>query len=283
MAENTRCGSPARNVIDAANDLHRMTTGSYVEPIGCDWADWGGLVNPGDVSVVALVPGDACEYRKRAWEWIKRHYWAECGWELVEVDCSGDYNKGAAMQAGANLAKGKILVMVDADVLCDWRALRASVEIVAAGDDWSTPNTTVTRLSRDETAAYMAFARVSGTEDKPYRGQVAGGLFVVSRECWESSGGVDAGFVDWGGEDTAFGYVLQRDYKGAVLGGELLHLWHPPQARCTSRKIIESQSSLALLNKYRIAYESGGEWPKNQYDPAEWEGKFPVTVDKLDI
>ena len=63
---------------------------------------------------------------------------------------------------------------------------------------------------------------------------------------------MDKRFIGWGQEDVAFALALHTLAGPAWLGdSDLIHLWHPPQARLTRRK--GSVESWALFRRYQSA------------------------------
>lgn len=160
-------------------------------------------------------------------------------WPLV-MATSDPWSKAHAVNIAAKATKGAPLVICDADVLVRPEALVAAVEAVEAGSPWAVPHGTVFRLNPDESRTVRrGDARVRPrplTADrcarKPYPGLPGGGLFVVSREAWETVGGFDERFDGWGSEDVSLGYALDTlagpHWRG---GAPLWHLSHPAAER----------------------------------------------------
>jgi len=158
-------------------------------------------------------------------------------------------------------ATGKILVFVDADVFMDKRAIMRAINAVNSGVfGWATPNSKVLRYTDAESETLCNGGGIVRSEKEPYIGQLAGGLFVVSRECWEQTGGFDVRFNGWGGEDSAYSIVLaQRGDGWKPRKNEILfHLWHPEQPTKKPGEYLSlNESNNQLTHRYKLAAQNG--------------------------
>lgn len=218
-------------------------------------------------TVTVLVPRAARERgdRQAAWRFVRRWYEQHFpDWQLVEgFSRIGMWCKGAAIEAGLQEARGATLVIADADCLLDPDALREGVAAVQEGRaPWYVPHGQVLRLERRPTLEVLAGTRdpfeVPKATDlvRPgYAGFPGGGILIVPRVVYQAAGGIPRAFVGWGAEDQALATILDRlagkHGRGAA---DLVHLWHAPQARDSTR-----QKNQLLLRSVREAARRGRE------------------------
>ena len=194
--------------------------------------------------VSVIVPLDTKDRpdRRRLWRHVADFYRRFFpGWEIVEgyADGGRGWRKGVAIADALERARGRVLVIADADVLIDPAALAEAVDRVGGKEvPWAVPHRDVVRLNAEATerqlAALPEFVTIS-TEDlvRPlYEGFAGGGLLVVDRVAYVASGGIPASFVGWGAEDQALAVILDT-CAGIHWRGQapLVHLWHEPQEK----------------------------------------------------
>lgn len=262
----TNCRSAYRAEIEARQDISRVFDGVKIKPETTSLEKAGGkdvlVADKKRVSVIVFAPSGGCQYRKRNWEWL-RAYWLSFGFELVEITVpeGGKYNKALAAHLGAKAASGDVLIFADADVYMDKRAVNRAAGAVCSGlFDWAAPNKKVLRHTDDESEAVGNGGCVVHAENEPYIGQLAGGLFIVSRKCWDETGGFDTHFEGWGGEDTAYSVVLaQRGDGWKPRRDEILfHLWHPEQISKKQGEYLSlNEANNQLVHRYRLAAQNG--------------------------
>lgn len=241
-ATATNCASEYRLKIAVAHDAARMAGEIKVDPqtVALERrhpaarASLAGL----DCSVVVAAPHNLdCPARAAAWEYCRRLWERLEPAEIIEVwpAAGGDqsqYCKAAAVNAGAAVATGKTLIVADADVVMSPAVICRAVRAVASGRaHFAAPNTHVLRLTEAETADVIGGSLPFEPAEKPYKGQAAGGLFVVSRDTFATVGGMDTRFQGWGGEDSALSVVMRalgQVWQPAGMA-VLWHLWHPAQ------------------------------------------------------
>lgn len=253
----TDCNSKYRAGIEAKHEELRAFHGVKIKPetINLQRTDLLSLSGfESRVSVIAFAPDGQCEYRKRIWENL-RPYWLKFGFELVEVtaDSGAAFNKASLAHAGAAAAHGDILIFADADVFMDRRAILRAVNAVGQGFfGWAAPNSHVLRLINEESKSVLN-GGLAIPSNAPYIGQYAGGVFVISRKCWQETNGMDTRFEGWGGEDTAYSSVLVRRGDGwKPRGREILwHLWHPEQpSKVPGKCISKNDKNTTLMRQY---------------------------------
>ena len=200
-----------------------------------------------------LVPyaSQGCEWRDRAWVYVRAHYEREHpDWPVVVGTCVGDWSKGHAVADALSRTDADTLVIADADSWVDPTTLAA---VVGAGVPWALPHTRVHRLSEAATAQTYAGTPGTDTHRPPYRGVVGGGVTVVRRDVYENCP-IDTRFYGWGGEDISWGWAL-RALHGPPLRGDaiLWHLWHPSDR--VGR--VGSPASSALAGRWKRAARRG--------------------------
>lgn len=254
----TDCRSAYRAKIEARQDIQRSFNGFKIIPVTTEikkTIPFEKSIDPKTVSIIAFAPGDKCAWRKRNWEWLKP-CWLSWGFELIEISAEpgATYNKAALAHAGAKAASGDVLVFTDADVFMDRRGLARAIGAVCSGSfGWATPNNRVCRYTDAESEA-VGNGGAAIPSNAPYVGQMAGGLFIVSRKCWDETGGMDTRFEGWGGEDSAYSIILaQRGDGWQPRGTEILwHLWHPEQiSKIPGEFKSKNEANNELFRQYR--------------------------------
>jgi hypothetical protein len=208
------------------------------------------------VSVSVLVPySPSCQQRERAWQFVREHYLSTFpDWELIEGSCDSEWSKGAAVADAYSRASGEALVLADADsYLTPPQVLRdAAVEMLNGERRWIVPHTWVYRLHRKATERlyHGAEPRRSEVRRNAYVGPPGGGMTVLTRDAYETVGGIDPRFRGWGGEDISFGWALET-LVGPFqrLEGALWHLDHPHPAP----KFRGTPETEALAGRYSEA------------------------------
>lgn len=174
----------------------------------------------------------------------------------MEGQCpDGPWCKAAAVAEALSRADGDVLVLADADVVCD--GVRLAVEMVGRGAPWAIPHHKVHRLGEQATNEVYAGVppnlTVGGLARRPYEGVEGGGLVVLRRETYERVP-LDPRFANWGNEDESFGVALKtlagRPYRGIT---SLWHLHHPLAERLNAH--VGNATNWALRVRYQ--YNSG--------------------------
>lgn len=210
------------------------------------------------MTVSVLVPWrPGCPHRERAWAWVRHRYESSYpDWEIVTSSGpAGPFSRSAAILDAASRARGDVLVVADADVWCD----PAAAVDAASSSPWAIPHRLIHRLSADSTERLIGGADWRGLplstdnaqDRKPYRGHQAATLLVLRRDVLEEAP-PDPRFVGWGQEDDAWAGALNT-LVGAPWRGyaDLVHLWHPPQARHS--RTVGNQAGVVLWRRYRNA------------------------------
>ena len=207
-------------------------------------------------SVSVVIPWrPGCEHREANRDWLVAEIESRFpDWQIVEADHPGDYwSKSEAIVAGVEASFGDVIVVHDAD--CWSEGTSEAVEAVRNGAAWAMPHGRVVRLDEHSTSAWRRGNRdkdtVRRTSERPYQGIIGGGIVVVPRSTAEQIP-PDLRFRGWGGEDESWGYALDT-LAGSVtrLDYDLIHLWHPPQARRS--RAHGSKENVDLAAQYRAA------------------------------
>jgi hypothetical protein len=213
-------------------------------------------------SVGVIVPWHPCEdhWRERAlmhvlgW-WEKNHPdWPVALGQLPNP--TDPWRKGLAVHRGLAELDTDIVVVCDADVICDG-VTEAVEQIVGLRVGWAVPHRMVYRMNTSSTTLLYQDERypplvgagsVSPDYCEVYPGTAAGGLVVLPSRMLRDIP-IDPRFVGWGQEDQAWARALTmvagHPWRGRA---PLYHLWHEPQKRMT--RGIGSPESLALWTRY---------------------------------
>lgn len=171
------------------------------------------------------------------------------------------YNRSWALNVAARAARGRLLVILDGDMLLPSRFAAACADVMdRSGLRALRPARFLAYLDPVASAAVqsqrtMEAAQVAAT-DRPVEMivQNISNPLVVCRETYLSLGGHDERFVGWGGEDNEFIDRLRTvDYsEGGFL--PVVHLWHASAISANphrNRSLLESR--LAIPADARIA------------------------------
>lgn len=216
------------------------------------------VVAPDAVSVMMPYTSDD-EHRQAARRYVLDWYATRFpAWEIVEGDCPGEWSKGRALADAAARAAHDILVVADADSIVPADVLADAARRVAAGANWVVPHKLVYRFDQAPTDRIYA-----GTEPapnpawcrgrRPYVGVAGGGIVVLTRQAWDTVGGIDPRFAGWGGEDISLARALETLVGPPVrLRAPLFHLFHPQELQGRRRR--GSPESEALAGRYLDAH-----------------------------
>lgn len=216
-------------------------------------------------AVTVVVPwraGDADRAAALAWL-TARYAQLHPEWEVrvtPGLATGGPWIKAHAVQAALSGAAGEVLVVADADVVCD--GVTEAVDAVVRGQSWAVPHHAVHRLTAAATRRVydtgvlpdvrLPRSLLRGTVAEAHRGVAGGGMVVVRRDVWDACP-LDARFRGWGQEDLAWGWALTRCFGSPYRAQHpMIHLWHPPQER--QSRVAGSTESMSLYARYRQAF-----------------------------
>lgn len=176
------------------------------------------------------------------WGWIADRWAREHPtWEVVIGSCPPPWRKGVAVADGVSRAGGDVLVVADADSFVAPGLLLAAVESCST---WAQPHATVLRLTDAATRRLVRTGQLGN--GRRHDAPACGGIVAVTREVWGVAP-IDPRFAGWGGEDISWARALRTLVgPGVNLGGELVHLWHPPMVH----RRVGSPETDALAARY---------------------------------
>lgn len=221
------------------------------------------------MNVAVLVPRrtDNGE-RDRLWEFT-RQWWANefPDWPITEGHHDhGPFNRAAAINTAAEQAgEWDVALIIDADILCEPQAVRATVDVaaathglvVASSERWMLNAQGTDKILRGYKGKWEPFVRQRyGTLDDP-RGLQCSCCIAVSRQLWEQVGGFDELHVGYGWEDVSFRNACEAiSGKGTVWLGPhpIWHLHHRPSPEDREGGALKSANE-ARARKYITAHD----------------------------
>lgn len=219
------------------------------------------------VEVIIPFAGD-CQWRTRALKYAAGRW----PWPVTVALGRSPWSKGAAVNPAVWNSSADVVLVADADIVCDAREAVAAVE---AGAAWAIPHRGVHRLTREGTEAVYAGGswEAQSLDERAYVGVEGGGVVVARRETLLAVP-LDPRFVGWGQEDESWAVALRTMLGDPWRGKEpLIHLWHPPEPRVSRRR--GSYEGWALRRRYYKARHSQDsmrallEEAKDALDPAQ--------------
>lgn len=151
------------------------------------------------------------------------------GWvRYVFLEDHGPYSRSRAFNFAAQKASGRFLVLHDNDLVVSSGYAAAHARVLSDGWDVANLKRFIFYLARGEAVPPADWSGVS--VESVLQNARGGGSVGISASAFRAIGGMDEGFVGWGGEDVEFWDRCQtlRVCDSQYL--PLLHLWHPPQS-----------------------------------------------------
>lgn len=141
------------------------------------------------------------------------------------------YCRAWAFNVGARLAKGRLLVLHDNDMLVPTDYATRLLDLHRQG--WEVINLKRFIFYLSEGHSQQILAGQAGlTKQAPQaimQNAEGGGSIAISRSGYQRIGGLDEGFIGWGGEDNEFWERCQTLRVWPYGSLPFLHLWHPNQ------------------------------------------------------
>ncbi len=148
------------------------------------------------------------------------------------------YNRSRTFNVGATMASAPYLVLHDNDMLVP--ETYASEMLVRRDQGFAVANIKRFIFYLRKQHAMRVFLRdamdLNGSPDFVLQNLTGGGSIGVERAAFDKLGGMDEGFVGWGGEDVEFWDRAQTLPVWNYGYMPLVHLWHEPQPGKTSAK-----------------------------------------------
>jgi hypothetical protein len=156
------------------------------------------------------------------------------------------YCRSWAFNVGARQAMGRILVLHDNDILAPNDYAATIVRHVEQGHAAVNHKRFIFFL--DQAHSADVFSGAATITDRPplavMQNAEGGGSVAITREAFDSIGGMEESFVGWGGEDNEFWERVQTLNYWPYGYLPLVHLWHPAQAG-------KHQADNSTLARYR--------------------------------
>ena len=171
----------------------------------------------------------------------------------------GVFNKSWGMNVGYRIARGDVLVFTDSDMLFSSETIGRSTEAVLSDLDIVRPYSHLIDMTQDQTAEYLLNGKLPEQReieqglDRNYLGEkicLAGGMFVIRRNFFETIGGFDERFYGWGGEDDALSIKAEALTTRAAIARDSLawHMWHP---RAVDKEDPNYFRNVQILKEYQ--------------------------------
>lgn len=201
--------------------------------------------------------------REESFRWLRKFYdyWLPEAEIIVGFSRSHVFCKTEAFNNAVRRAKGKVIVLLDADAYIDPQVLRdCTHEILENMEDhlWFVPYKNLYRLTEEATQLVLdsdvknPFTFTSPPDpkyiqehDKAMYGHRYGAMvMIMPREAIEALGCFDERFRGWGGEDVAILRALDTLYgKHKITPNDLLHMWHPRIGDTYQTRMWEGQEA----------------------------------------
>lgn len=141
------------------------------------------------------------------------------------------YCRAWVFNVGAGLARGRTLVLHDNDMLVPRDYARHILDLAEQGWEAINPKRFIFYLSEAHTQKVFAgHERLSDCAPASIiQNLEAGGSVAISHEAYQRIGGMDEGFIGWGGEDNEFWERCQTLKVWPYGALPLVHFWHPSQ------------------------------------------------------
>lgn len=192
-----------------------------------------------------------CSYRKKHFEYLKKYYSSQ--FNVIEIDSTyPDFNRSNARNRAVEHCQEELLVIVDADNYIKIDQINFGISLSKINNCFVRPFNSIHYLNKNATERFYINPDkfIPSQEDYEYmppqniRLKNSGGAYIVIKSMWESIGGMDEQFLDWGAEDLAFNekYIYYYGDKLNVSGPN--YNLHHPADRVISDKNWERYLSL---------------------------------------
>jgi hypothetical protein len=200
-----------------------------------------------------LIPFDSDDpERIRVFDWVLTR-WSLLfdGWEIVVGGGGMDpFSRSAARNEAFDMSTGDILVVSDADTICESQTVIKALRALDQGAPWVVAHDRYYSLTREYTNRLLSQSPSTPLmhpfeSDWIMHACSLAGVLVIPRAAWERVGGYNEEFIGWGFEDNEFAARLDQHWGRHVRGrGPMLHLWHPRGDADFSQPHIEHNKAL---------------------------------------
>jgi hypothetical protein len=192
--------------------------------------------NDADLSVLVAFRDDTeDQHRTKLWDVVRGLLASQLPQAevVVESDDGIPFCKTAALNRAAARASGSAFYILDADSWVPAYQVREAHRWIVNGKAWAKPWNLKSKLGPDATVEVL-----QGGWDGAYRPEWRRGLeyrgayppappLLVSRDAFETVGGLDERFRGWGSEDVAFAESLTTLFSPPqIVRGDCVHLHH---------------------------------------------------------
>ena len=165
-------------------------------------------------------------------------------------DTQNRYNRSAAFNHGAKIARSKILLLHDNDMIIPSNYCREIKRIISLGYRVANIKRYVFYLNQKDSAHTFENHQLFHGCVPEYIVQnlEAGGSIAIESSAFREIGGMDEEFVGWGGEDNEFWARCSSLNKWIWGYLPIIHLWHNSQPLKEVKMNYNVQRSKDLLN-----------------------------------
>lgn len=213
--------------------------------------DRQGLRGLGPVKPAILVPWRGGDFRReQSWRYVRAHL-ETYGWPIFVGDSPGAWSRAQALNAAAEAAGDwDVALISDADTVGQRHVVvQAAVKALDTGGGIR-PHNRLWMLSSEQSSDLLSFGPEGVVTTFKTKSHPGGGLMVVSRKGWDTVGGYDDSFQEWGHEDSHFNTRLLALAYWDIIEGTAWHLWHERDTTKTPNVMANRQRMREVQAQY---------------------------------
>lgn len=172
-----------------------------------------------------------CVYRKKHFDFLIDHYSQK--FNIILGDNEGEFNRSAARNRGVDSSECEVVVVLDADNYIPLAQIENAVKVAKRKNVLVKPFNHFGYLTEESTEAFYYCQDIGVIDFEPTYidspvSEFTGGAYVIKKYLWQAVGGMDEGFIGWGGEDDAFHLICKNSgIRTQYVEGYDYHLYHP--------------------------------------------------------
>lgn len=209
------------------------------------------------MKIVTLVPRKPEPSRDALWAFTKDRWETQYPDYPIHVgaDAGEQFNRSLAINRASDQAGDwDVAIILDADVVCEPRAIESAIRLTKAGHLAIAGDRRVhltTRATKIILDGDQGDWERKGFVERIYHEHWSS-CVVVSRELWDAVEGFDPLFVGWGYEDDAFRCACETmsDLPMVKVSGTIWHLWHPTNSHAVSRRTNNARAARYWAARY---------------------------------